>query len=202
MEAVGARLFRHRGWVPVPLVLYALFAADPRLPVAVAGLVLMAAGEGLRLWGAAHLGRTARSSRPRAAKLVTSGPFAHTRHPLYLGNFALATGYALATGAGYPWFPAVVAAGFVGLYAGHARREEQALAAAHPGPYARYRAAVPALGWRWRGARVAGAGEVGAPGLRRALRVEGWTLHAEAWLLLALWARVRWAPLGEGQAPL
>ncbi len=185
-------LFRHRGLVPVLPAIYALAFAHPRPPLIAGGAALMAAGEGLRLWGAAHLGRTARSRRPRAGKLVTTGPYAHTRHPLYQGNFALAVGFAVLSGAGWPWFPAGVAAAFLVLYRLHAEREEAALAAAFPEAWAAYRDTVPAAGWRLRAARASGAGPAGERSWGRALRVEALTLNAEAWAVAAVWARTRW----------
>jgi hypothetical protein len=130
--------------------------------------------------------------------LVTRGPYAHTRHPLYWGNFALTMGYTLATGAGVPWFPLLVMAGFLLLYVGHARREEQVLARAFPALHEEYRARVPGLGWRFSGARVTEAGESGIPSWHRALRVEALSLNAEIWLLIALWLRVHWLGGGGG----
>ncbi len=185
----GAVLYRHRGWVPVLPLAFALALARFRPAGLVAGLVLMAAGEALRLWAAGHLGRTARSARVRAEKLVTCGPYAHTRHPLYAGNFALTVGYATASGAGWPWFPPAAALAFIALYRGHARREEAALGAAHPAAFVAYRAAVPGVGWRIRAARTPESGETGRAGLRRAVGVEALTLNAELWLIAALLAR-------------
>jgi protein-S-isoprenylcysteine O-methyltransferase Ste14 len=173
-------------------IVYALAAADPGGASLGAGLVLMGIGEVVRLWGASVLGRTARSARIRTAKLVTAGPYARTRHPLYWGNLALTAGFALASGAGRPWFPAAAAAGFLFLYGHHARREEAALAGAFPDAFARWRRAVPRWRWRLRPARVPGAGETGSPSWTRALRVEAWTIHAESWLLLLLWLRAHW----------
>lgn len=186
------RLFRHRGWVPVLPVLWALAAADPGGRSLALGLGLMAAGEAIRMWGAAALGKTARSARIRTVKLVTTGPYAHTRHPLYWGNLALTVGFALASGAGRPWFPPAAAAGFLVLYLPHARREETALARAFPEASARYRGAVPAWRWSLGQRRVPGAGETGSPSWGRALRVEAWTIHAECWLILLLWIGARW----------
>lgn len=192
---LGARLYRHRGLVPILPIGYALWAADPQRPWVVAGAALMIAGEALRLWAAAYLGKTARSSRPRAAKLVTRGPYAHTRHPLYWANFALTMGFTLMSGAGRPWFAPLVGLGFLALYIGHARREERALAAAFPTEAAAYRGAVPAWRWCLSAARIGEVGETGQPGWRRALGVEALTLNAEFWLLLALWVRSRFPAL-------
>ena len=175
----------------VPII-FALVAANPRPTLTVLGLALMAVGESVRLWAAAYLGLTARSSTPKATKLVTRGPYGMTRHPLYWGNLCLTVGFCLASGSGFPWFPTLVAVGFVILYTSHARREEHTLAQAFPGPYTRYRDRVPALRWALRGRSVPEVGNPGPPSVTRALRVEALTLNAEFWLLLALWSRVRW----------
>ena len=190
-ESVVGGLYRYRGWVPVLPILAALIWADPRRPWWMIGLGAMIVGEALRSWAAAHLGIAARSSRPLSHKLVTSGPFAHTRHPLYWGNACLTLGFVTATGAGWPWFAASSGLGFALLYGMHAGREERALSVAFPAEYARYRASVPAWHWRVRPARVAGAGEASHSSWPRALHVELGSIHAEIWLLILLWLRVR-----------
>ena len=50
------------------------------LPVAFAGLLI-------RAWAAGHI--------VKDAKLTTTGPYAHTRNPLYFGSFMIAAGFAL-----------------------------------------------------------------------------------------------------------
>jgi protein-S-isoprenylcysteine O-methyltransferase Ste14 len=173
-------------------ILVALAWADPRPGRVGVGILLMGIGEAIRLWGAAHLGATARSSTPRAGKLVTTGPYARTRHPLYWGNLCLTLGFVTASGAFWPVFPALAAIGFVFLYARHARAEERILAAAFPEAHAAWQRVVPGVRWRLRPARVAPQGETGAPSWGRALRVEAGSLHAEFWLLVALRLRAGW----------
>ena len=195
MDRFAAALYRHRGWVPVLPILGALIWAEPRRPWWLIGVGMMTLGEIVRCWAAAHLGLAARSSRPLTHKLVTSGPYARTRHPLYWGNACLTLGFVMATGAGWPWFLFLVGAGFFFLYRTHARREEAALAAAFPAEYAAYRGRVPGRRWLWRPAQTVGvpvdATSPGGHSLARAWRVEAWTMHAEFWLLFLLWARVR-----------
>ncbi len=189
----GELLYRWRGLLPVIPIACVLVFARWRPAGAAVGLVLILAGEGVRLWAAAHLGRTARSRRPRAEKLVSTGPYARTRHPLYWGNLCLVAGFAVAGGAGWPWFPALAAGAYLLLYRGHARREEAALAAGQGARWTAYRAAVPAWRWRLRPVRVPAAGKETGPSWRRALSVEALTLNAEFWLLAALAVRFRLA---------
>ena len=52
------------------------------LPVAFIGLLI-------RAWAAGHI--------VKGEQLTTTGPYAHTRNPLYFGSFMIAAGFALAS---------------------------------------------------------------------------------------------------------
>ncbi len=108
-ESVGTWLFHRRAWLPVPLVVggaFVLLAIGNPLPfgapvrsvVDVVGLACLATAEGLRMWGVGHCGRRTRSAFMNAELLVTSGPYAHVRHPLYLSNLLITLGVACLTG--------------------------------------------------------------------------------------------------------
>jgi len=73
----------------VPLLLVAL-VYPPRFWAA--GLVLMAGGEGIRLWAVGHIGLPSRTRGEDVGGLVDSGPYARVRNPLYLGNLLLFAG--------------------------------------------------------------------------------------------------------------
>ena len=67
-----------------------LFLADPDVWTYVAGCTLAALGILMRAWGCGHLHKN--------KELTTSGPYAHVKHPLYLGTFLVAAGGILAAG--------------------------------------------------------------------------------------------------------
>ena len=69
--------------------------ARPTLPSLLAGLVLVFLGQMLRFWGVGCIVRY-RGEKVGAERLVTWGPFAFVRNPLYLGNGLIGLGWALA----------------------------------------------------------------------------------------------------------
>ena len=75
-----------------------LLLARPQVPTFVAGCALAVVGIAIRVWGCGHLRKN--------KEMISSGPFAHVQHPLYLGTFLVALGAMLA--AGSPEWPAVL----------------------------------------------------------------------------------------------
>src|SRR5947207_1726484 len=96
---LGGWLFRHRTAAPLPIGLALLLvryrASPPSWPLSVAGVAMVALGELIRMWAVRHIGVISRTRSDRLGPLVDSGPFALVRNPLYLGNIALWTGFAL-----------------------------------------------------------------------------------------------------------
>lgn len=179
---VGQRLFRARGWVPVPFaVLLVVLARSPAPWMVLTGGLFICAGEALRLWGVAHIGASSRTRGDEVGRLVESGPFAWSRNPLYVGNLMLWSGVGLL--AGRP----IVAAAVVVALAVHYRLvvawEEENLRARLGAPYDAYAARVS----RWVGGSpsVTGSGDWLA-----ALRSERSTFLAAALLIAAIGMRV------------
>src|SRR3954449_9027637 len=57
-----------------------------------ASLALVLLGLALRAWASASVGHHSRSGEIEAPRLVTSGPYALVRNPIYLGSFILGLG--------------------------------------------------------------------------------------------------------------
>jgi protein-S-isoprenylcysteine O-methyltransferase Ste14 len=113
------------------------------LPLALAGAVLLLVGLVLALQAFLRLGASLTPlPEPMAgAALVTSGAYARCRHPLYQAVLLCSLGLTLALGS---LLHLVLLLGLCAVLGGKARREERALAAAHP-EYVAYRAATPAI---------------------------------------------------------
>lgn len=146
IDALGAVLFRHRDWTPVPLAVWLIIKARPRLrDMAVAG-VLIAAGLALRLWAVAYIGPASRTRNGAAPpRRVVDGPYRTLRHPLYLGNGILSEGLVLASGAGRRWMPYVMPLLMLAQYGPIIACEETALRGAkraRPGSTPDYPAAL------------------------------------------------------------
>src|SRR5688500_2719594 len=83
-----------------------IFFAKPTGTALLAGACVSLLGLALRAWAAGHIRKN--------TQLATSGPYAFTRNPLYLGSFLLGLGFTIASGR---WYLAVLfAALFIGIY--------------------------------------------------------------------------------------
>jgi protein-S-isoprenylcysteine O-methyltransferase Ste14 len=143
-QRVGGWLFKKRTALPLPLAGLIVLVPASRTPGLLwLGLVLVAMGEGVRLWAVHHIGAVSRTRTDRLGPLIDTGPFAWVRNPLYLGNIALWTGFALSTGV--VWL-AVVTVLVLGLeYHAIVRWEETLLTSRIGAPYRAYTERVP----RW-----------------------------------------------------
>lgn len=107
--ASGRFFFRFRNALfPVVLLVIVLlaqpaeFLGNPALDkaVTVLGLLIALAGEAFRLIviGYAYIRRGGRNKEVFANELVTRGFYAHTRNPMYVGNFMVVLGFTLVLG--------------------------------------------------------------------------------------------------------
>jgi protein-S-isoprenylcysteine O-methyltransferase Ste14 len=144
LARLGGWLFRHRGVLPVPFIVvpFIWHGAMTGLSTAL-GVVFVLGGESLRLWGVAAAGPETRRRSRAVSRLVTHGPFAWLRNPLYFGNFFLWTGFSAI--AGIQWFLPVAVLLFALEYAPIVRYEEAVLEATFGAEYLRYRERTP----RW-----------------------------------------------------
>jgi protein-S-isoprenylcysteine O-methyltransferase Ste14 len=151
----GGWAFRQRSWIPAVPAVITLLATPLRVSnrVVLAGILIILAGQLLRLWAVRHIGVISRTrSTSRLGPLITSGPYGVVRNPLYVGNWMLWTGFVLASRV--LWMLPVSWAIFALQYGAITRWEEELLARCHP-TYVRYAAAVNRWIPRWPAAKLA-----------------------------------------------
>ena len=143
---LGRWLFQRRTWLPLPVIAALLLIPEKpfQTPASVwAGVVVVVAGEMLRLWAVHHIGVISRTRSERLGPLVTSGPFSSVRNPLYIGNLALWIGFTIA--ASINWLLPIVIVLLAFEYHAIVRWEEQLLESRIGDPYRDYLRRVP----RW-----------------------------------------------------
>ncbi len=144
-------VFNNRSYTPIPLILALLILAHPTAAVFWLGLVVALLGEFLRIWGVSHAGSATRTtSGAGGEELITSGPFAYVRNPLYLGNFLISLGFTIAAWAWMPWMFLLVLALFGIQYGLIISLEEEYLQKKFGPIYERYKNHVPRFFPRWR----------------------------------------------------
>jgi protein-S-isoprenylcysteine O-methyltransferase Ste14 len=95
-DEFSAFVFGRRGTLlAVPAVMLAALGKPSAFSIAT-GLPLAFLGEAIRMWAVGYSGVTTRGDRVTAPRLITAGPYAFVRNPLYVGNFLTGAGFALA----------------------------------------------------------------------------------------------------------
>jgi protein-S-isoprenylcysteine O-methyltransferase Ste14 len=131
--SVGSVLQRWR--VPLGFLCAAIFVllARPSLLTLSIGGAVSLVGLAIRAWSAGHIRKN--------QVLATTGPYAYTRNPLYLGSFFLGLGFTIA--AGRLVLALLFAAMFLGIYLPVMRVEASTLEVAFGDEYRRYAESVP-----------------------------------------------------------
>lgn len=117
-----------------------LWMAHPTWPSIALGALVTLPGLWLRALAAGHVRKN--------AELTTSGPYAYTRNPLYLGSIIIAVGFAVA--AWNVWVGLILIGMFLAIYLPVIRSEEAYLRGTFP-EFAAYEREVPRLLPRWSG---------------------------------------------------
>jgi len=138
-------LFRVRGFTPIPFLLTGLIWAKPHPVLLLIGAILCLAGELLRIASLRHAGGATRTRSVGAPGLVSSGPYAHTRNPLYFANMMLYCGFAFASGALAPYLFVAALLFFSWQYGMIISLEEGTLKKLFGEEYAAYCKSVPRL---------------------------------------------------------
>lgn len=134
--------------VPLGFVFAALYIwlAHPRWWSIAAGAVVAALGLGVRASASGHVKKN--------EELTTSGPYAHTRNPLYVGSILIGIGFGIASR--NLWVAVVLVVMFLAIYVPVVRSEEAFLRGKFP-HFDDYARRVPRFGYRLRAAPLSPA---------------------------------------------
>ncbi len=149
------RLFRKARFFWVYLLVIVLFAtASTSEPSLRLGIALALLGEAVRLWANGYVGHakvnaTQRTRNdPKIGRLITAGPYAYVRNPLYLGSFLIGAGFCVAVRSSLLLFVGAVLCPFV--YRKKVAQEERVIRDEWGEEYAAYQQAVPRWLPTWR----------------------------------------------------
>jgi len=165
--------------VPLGFACAALFflLAQSRPATLIVGGLVALPGLALRAWATGHLRKN--------DALATTGPYAYTRNPLYLGSLIIGLGFTIA--AGRLILGLVFAALFLGIYVPVMRVETKTLAELFGKDYHDYAAAVPLFLPRVTAYRSGAAKAKFDPALYRRYREYQAAIGlVVAWLVLAI----------------
>jgi protein-S-isoprenylcysteine O-methyltransferase Ste14 len=139
----GRFFFEWRDKLPVPLALSMPFVARPSLRGWLLGLSSILIGQLLRIWSLMHIGPTTRTRAICADRLVSSGPYACCRNPLYLANIFKIAGFCFIACSFK--FALLVAVFYLLEFSSIISFEEDFLAKKFPEEFEKYKKAVPSV---------------------------------------------------------
>jgi protein-S-isoprenylcysteine O-methyltransferase Ste14 len=135
-----AWMFRYRSYTPLPFLAAMLAFAHPSAASMCAGFAVVLSGEAIRFWGVSIAGSETRTTGSVGGTyLITTGPFAYVRNPLYVGNMLLYAGVGIMSWALFPWLLVGAVLWFVVQYTLIVLGEEDYLAGRFGEAYAEYR---------------------------------------------------------------
>ncbi|MCI0448234.1 MAG: isoprenylcysteine carboxylmethyltransferase family protein [Chlorobi bacterium] len=101
---LGQFFFKYRSYTPIPFIIPLLLFGRPVLATLIIGGIFVVIGELIRLWGVSYAGSETRTTdKVGGTNLVTQGPFAYVRNPLYLGNILMYFGISIMANSLFPY---------------------------------------------------------------------------------------------------
>lgn len=140
-DAIDIRrlMFTYRSYTPLPFLAVMIWFAAPTVLSMVVGIAVVFLGETIRFLGVSFVGAETRTTGTVGGTyLVTNGPFAYVRNPLYVGNMLLYAGIGIMSMALFPWLLLIAIVWFYVQYYLIVTREEEYLAGRFGDEFAEY----------------------------------------------------------------
>ena len=139
---LGQFFFKYRSYTPLPFLVVLFLFGRPTLLTLVIGFLIAASGEMMRIWAVSYAGSETRTTKLGASVLVTQGPYAYVRNPLYLGNFMIYFGVSIMANSLFPFLQIIGLIYFYLQYHFIIREEEAFLRSKFKDKYDEYAASV------------------------------------------------------------
>jgi protein-S-isoprenylcysteine O-methyltransferase Ste14 len=144
MNDIATKIFKYRSYTPIPFVILMLIFENATITSLLIGFVIAVSGELIRLWGVSWAGSETRTTGGVGGTyLVISGPFAHVRNPLYLGNILMYLGLGIMSMSLFPYLQIVAILFFIMQYQFIVKEEEGFLIKKFGDEYQKYLQNVP-----------------------------------------------------------
>ncbi len=186
MSNIASKIFRYRSYTPIPFLLLMLFYENANVWSLIAGFIIAAAGEAIRLWGVSWAGSETRTTGTVGGTfLIVSGPFAYVRNPLYLGNMLMYLGFGIMSYSLFPYLQIIALLFFYFQYHFIVKEEEKYLAETFGFAYEDYVKKVPSFFPRFTRYKAEGL-EQPPFNLKAGIRSEKRTMQAFAFVTITI----------------
>ncbi len=145
-KSLSSLFFKYRSYTPIPFIILMLLYENANIWSLIIGFITAVAGELLRLWGVSWAGSETRTTgHLEGTFLIISGPFAHVRNPLYIGNILIYLGMGIMSFAIFPYLQLVALLFFTLQYYYIIKGEEEYLMKRYGDQFKEYKRNVPRL---------------------------------------------------------
>ena len=146
MSNIANKFFKYRSYTPIPFVIIMLLYENANVWSLILGFLIALTGEFIRFWGVSWAGSETRTTGGVGGTyLIISGPFAHVRNPLYVGNILMYSGLGIMSFSIFPYLQIVALAFFFVQYYFIIKEEEGYLRKTYGKSYEEYTKNVPRL---------------------------------------------------------
>jgi protein-S-isoprenylcysteine O-methyltransferase Ste14 len=143
--------YKYRGYIAPLLICISLLLprSNPTTPTIILCAIGFWLSFFLRVWARSYCGIHTRGSKLQADQLIQSGPYSHTRHPLYLSNIIFGASWSFWTGLSLE--PAIIFS-FLFLMHSHtlANSEDFFLHKKFTSQWKEWAKTTPLLGWNFK----------------------------------------------------
>jgi protein-S-isoprenylcysteine O-methyltransferase Ste14 len=144
MANLKTEIFKYRSYTPIPFLILMFIYQWINVWSFILGFIVALAGEWFRLWGVCYAGSETRTTGSVGGTyLVISGPFAHVRNPLYIGNILIYLGFGIMSFALFPYLQIIALLFFYFQYRFIIKEEEVYLMNTFNDDYKEYIKNVP-----------------------------------------------------------